>query len=172
MQKSETVNPEHVCGEMRMLDPSKATETSLDRTDEEGERLPQRRTERKQWQQNTFTNFKGVPRNPRELTGEPMTENRKKYISKSLIQRYGETTGCSECLGASSRHTSGRRESFDCGPVRGSATHQSDCWDEERSGGSTDVFVSKESSCDSPSGSPDPVGVVCWDGAGALWQKM
>ena len=38
-----------------------------------------------------------------------MTENRKKYVSTSLIQRYGS----SECLGASSRHTSGRRESLD-----------------------------------------------------------
>ena len=60
---------------------------------------------RKQWQQSAFTNLTGVPRNPRELTEEP--------ISKSLIQRYGETPGSSECLGASSRHTSGRRESLD-----------------------------------------------------------
>ena len=114
MENSETVNPEHVRGEMGKLDPSKATETSLDRTDEDGERLPQRRTARKQWQQDAFTNFTGVHRNPRELTGEPMTEDRKSYISKSPIQRYGETPGCSECLGASSRHTSGRGESFDC----------------------------------------------------------
>ena len=113
MQKSETVNPEHVRGEMGKLDPSKATEISLDRTDEDGERLLQRRTARKQWQQNAFTNFTGVSRNPRELTGEPMTENRKKYISKSLIQKNGETPGSSECLGASLRHTSGRRESLD-----------------------------------------------------------
>ena len=32
MLKSETVNPEHVRGEMRKMDPSKATETSLDHT--------------------------------------------------------------------------------------------------------------------------------------------
>ena len=38
MQKSETGNPEHVRGEMGKLDPSKATETSLDRTDEDGQR--------------------------------------------------------------------------------------------------------------------------------------
>ena len=114
MQKSEIVNPEHVRGEMGKLDPSKATETSLDRTNGDGERLPWRRTARKQWQQHAFTNFTGVPRNPRELTSEPMTENRKNYISRSLIQRYGETPACSECLGASSRHTWGRRESYDC----------------------------------------------------------
>ena len=69
------MNPERVRGEMGKLDPSKATETSLDRTDEDGERLPQRRTARNQWQQDSFTNFTGVPRNPR-LTGEPMTEDR------------------------------------------------------------------------------------------------
>ena len=85
--KSETVNPEHVRGEMGELDPSKATETSLDRTDEDGKLLPQRRTARKQWQQNAFTNFTGVPRNPRGLAREPMTENRKKYISKFPIQK-------------------------------------------------------------------------------------
>ena len=104
-QKSWTVNPEHVRGEMAKLDPSNAAETSLDCTDEDTERLPQRCTVRKQWQQSAFTNLTGVPRNPRELTEEP--------ISKSLIQRYGETPGSSECLGASSRHTSGRRESLD-----------------------------------------------------------
>ena len=82
-QTRETVNPEHVRGEMGKLDPSKATETSLDRTDEGGERLPQRRMARNQWQQDAFTNFTGVPRNPRELTGEPMTEDRENYISKS-----------------------------------------------------------------------------------------
>ena len=160
-QKSWTVNPEHVRGEMAKLDPSNAAETSLDRTDEDGERLPQRCTARKQWQQSAFTNLTGVPRNPRELTEEPMTENRKKYISKSLIQRYGETPDSSECLGASSRHVRTSRKSRSCGPVRGSATHPSDCWDEGRGGGSSDVFLSKESSCDSPSGTSDPVAVAC-----------
>ena len=111
-QTRETVNPEDVGDEMAKLVPSKTTETSLDRTEEDGERFSQRRTTRKQWQQNAFANLTSVPRNPRELTGEPMTENRTKYISKSLIQRYGETPGSSECLGASSRHTSGRRESL------------------------------------------------------------
>ena len=113
MLKSETVNPEYVRGEMGKLDPGKATETSLDRTNGDGERMPQGRTTRKRWQPHAFTNITGVPKNPRELAREPMKENRKKYISKSLIQRYGETPGSSECLGASSRHTSGRRESLD-----------------------------------------------------------
>ena len=43
MQTSETVNPEDVSDEMAKLDPSKTMETSLDRTDEDGERLSQRR---------------------------------------------------------------------------------------------------------------------------------
>ena len=69
MQKSETGNPEHVRGEMGKLDPSKATETSLDRTDEDGQRrtvASEAHGERKQWQQNAITNITGVPRNPRE----------------------------------------------------------------------------------------------------------
>ena len=38
--------------------------------------------------------------------------NRRKCISKFSIQRYGETPGSSECLGASSRHTTTCRERF------------------------------------------------------------
>ena len=91
----------------------KATETSLDHTDGNGERLPQRRTARKKWQSNAFTNFTRVPRNTWELAREPMTENKIKYISKSLIQRHGEMLGCSECLEASSRHTTTCRERFE-----------------------------------------------------------
>ena len=45
-QTCETVNLEDVGDEVAKLDPSKTTETSLDRTDEDGERLPQRRTAR------------------------------------------------------------------------------------------------------------------------------
>ena len=88
MLKSETVNPEH--GERGNMDPGKATETSLDRTNGDGERLPQRRTARKQRQPNAFTNFTGVPKNPREL-------GREQYIGKSLTQRYGEMLGSPEC---------------------------------------------------------------------------
>ena len=114
MLKSETVNPEHVRGEMGKLDPGKATETSLDRTNGDGERLPQGRTARKRWQPNALTNFTSVPRKSKRIgEREPMKEKKKKYISKSLIQRYGETPGSSESLGASPRHTSGRRESLD-----------------------------------------------------------
>ena len=69
-------------------DPSKTTETSLDRTDEDGERLPQRRTTRKQWQENAFTNLTEVltevPRNPIELTGEPVTERQEEIHPQSL----------------------------------------------------------------------------------------
>ena len=94
-------------GEMGKFDPSKATETSLDRTDEDGEPLLQRRTTTKHWQQKAVTNLTGLPRNPRELTGELMTESKKKYISKSFIQRNAAM------LRVLSRHTSGQRESFD-----------------------------------------------------------
>ena len=97
------------------------TETSLDRTNGAGERLPQRRTARKQWQPNAFTNFTDVPRNPRELTDELMTGNRRKCISKFPIQRYGKTPGSSECLGASSRHTTTCRERFEQ-PINPNAT--------------------------------------------------
>ena len=76
------MNPEHVRGEMAKLTPSKATEISLDRTNKDGERMPQRRTTRKQWLRNAFTNFAGVPRNPKELAGELMTRNGWKSISK------------------------------------------------------------------------------------------
>ena len=150
------MNPEHLRGEMGKLDPSKATETSLYRTDEAGERLPQRRTARKRWQQNGVTYLTGVPRDPRELTREPMTENSKKYISKSLIQRYSKVL-----VSLIATHVRTTRKSRPCSTVRGSAIHPLDCWDEERSGGSSDVFVSKESSCDSPSGTPDAVAVTC-----------
>ena len=95
------------------LDPGKATETALDRTNGDGERLPQRRTARKQRQPNAFTNFTVVPSSPRELAREPTTENRKKYTSKSLIQRFGEMLGSLECLGASSRLTTTCRERFE-----------------------------------------------------------
>ena len=108
MLKSETVNPEHVSG--KKLNPSKATETSLDSTNRDDERLPQRRTARKQWQRNAFTNFTGVPRNPIKLAREKMTGNWRKCISKFPIQRYGETPGSSECLGALSRRTATPRK--------------------------------------------------------------
>ena len=65
------------------------------------------------WRENNGSKTHSQTRNPRELTGEPMTEDRKNYISKSPIQRYGETPGCSECLGASSRHTTTCRERFE-----------------------------------------------------------
>ena len=113
MLKSETVNPEHVRGEMAKQNPSEATETSLDSTNSDGERLPQRRTTRKQWQRNAFTNFTGVPRNPKELAKELMTRNRRKCISKFSIQRYGETPSSSECLGTLSRRTTTCRERFE-----------------------------------------------------------
>ena len=84
MLKSETVNPEHVRGKLAKLNPSKATETSLDSTNRDGERMPQRCTTRRQWQRNAFTNFTSVPRNPKELARELMTRNRRKLHLKVL----------------------------------------------------------------------------------------
>ena len=49
MLKSETVNPEHVRAKLAKLNPSKATETSLDSTNRDDERFRQRRTATKQW---------------------------------------------------------------------------------------------------------------------------
>ena len=48
------MNPEHVRGKMAKLNPSKATETPLESTNRDDERLLQRRTARKQWQRNAF----------------------------------------------------------------------------------------------------------------------
>ena len=127
-----------------------------------------------------------------------MTGNRKKFISKFTIQRYGETPGSSECLGASSRRTTTCRERFgrlinpnatDVAPVIPSAVEDPSpagdatstktaaceaarhiearspsCWSEETCGGQSDVLVSKESSCDSSSSTPDLVAVACRDG--------
>ena len=100
MQKSEAVNPEHVRGEMEKLGPSKATGTSLGRTDEDGERLPHRRTASKQWQQNAFPNLTGVPRNPRELTGEPMTEKREEFHLKVPHPKIGRDVRLLRVLGS------------------------------------------------------------------------
>ena len=56
------------------------------------------RTARKQWQRNAFTNFTGVPRNPRELTGQKTVRRDSRQL---------------RVLGSLSRHTPGRRESLD-----------------------------------------------------------
>ena len=115
MLKSETVNPEHVRGEMTKLNPSRGHPRKLPWVARTGmaSGLPQRRTTRKQWQRNASTKFTGVPRNPKELERELITGNRWKCISKFTIHRYGETPGSSECLGASSRHDNVPREAFE-----------------------------------------------------------
>ena len=117
MLKSETGNPEHVRGEMGKLDPSKATETSLDRMNGDGERLPQRCTARKLWQPNAFTNFTGVPRNPRELAREPMKVHLK--VPHPKIRR---DAGQPRVLGnLIARHTTTCRERFER-PINPNAT--------------------------------------------------
>ena len=42
-----------------------------------------------------------------------MASNKKRYITKSLIQQHGETPSSSACLGASSQHTTKCRERFE-----------------------------------------------------------
>ena len=42
-----------------------------------------------------------------------MASNRRRYITKSLVQQHGETPGCSACLGVSSQHTTKCRERFE-----------------------------------------------------------
>ena len=64
-QAGGAVDPATVCGDMAKLDPSKATGTSLDGTDANGQRPPQRCTTSEQWQRDVITNLTSVPRNPR-----------------------------------------------------------------------------------------------------------
>ena len=65
MLKSETVNPEHVRGEMAKLNPSKATETSLDSTNKDGERIRDARQEcnGSEMHSQTLQMCKGIQRN-------------------------------------------------------------------------------------------------------------
>ena len=84
--KSETMNPEHMRGERRKLDPSKATQTSLDRTSEDGERLPQRRTTRKQWQRNAFTNFTRTGRSASQSS--PSKGTARRQVAQNACELY------------------------------------------------------------------------------------
>ena len=156
MQAGGAVESGTVRCEMTKLDPGRATGTSLDHTDANGERLSQRCTTSKQWQRGVFTNRTGVPRNLGKLVRKPMMGHRKKYISKFSIRRNGETPACSEHMGESSRHAAKRRGRL--GPrssARNSAARPGRR-DEERCGRPSDVFVSKESSRDSSSAVLDP----------------
>ena len=54
-QAGGAVDPGTVCGKMAKLDPGRTTGTSLDRTDANGERPPQRCTTSEQWQRDVFT---------------------------------------------------------------------------------------------------------------------
>ena len=146
---------------MRKLDPSKATETSLDRTDEDGERLLQRRTTRKQWQRNAFTKFTSVLRNPKELARELMTGDRRRCISKFPIQRNGETPDSSECLGASSRHTSGQRESLDLAALFEAVQYIHQTVGTKRGAEVHPSFRQQRELMRFTSGTPDPVAVAC-----------
>ena len=79
------------------LEPRWATGTFLGRTDEsdEGHRGNSSRggvcslVTRDQWQRDAFTTFIGVPWNPRGLAVEaPMASNRRRYITKFLVQQH------------------------------------------------------------------------------------
>ena len=85
-----------------------------------------------------------MPRNPREWTGgdDRKQEEIHLKVPHPKIRRDARELRVFGSLIATHVRTS--RKSCPCGPVRGSATHPSDCWDEERSGGSSDVSVSKE----------------------------
>ena len=103
----EKVDFKIVRGEMAKLEPRWTTGTFLGRTDESDEvivgtavgvefaRSFRRRTRDKQRQRDAFTTFTGVTWNSRGLAVEaPMASNRRRYITKSLVQRHGETPGC------------------------------------------------------------------------------
>ena len=125
-QVGETVHFKVVRGGVAKLEPHWATGTFPGRTDESDEvivgtavgikfaRSFRRRTRDKQWQRDAFRTFIGVPWNPRGVAVEaPMASSRRKYITKSLVQQHGETTGCSVCLGISPQHTATCRERFE-----------------------------------------------------------
>ena len=124
-QVGETVDFKVVRGEFAKLEPRWATGTFLGRTDQSDEvivgtvgvefaRSSRRRTRDKQWQRDAFTTFIGVSLNPRGPAVEaPMANNRRRYITESLVQQHGETPGCSACLGVSSQHTTKCRERFE-----------------------------------------------------------
>ena len=83
MLKSGAVNPEHVRGEMEKLNPSKATETSLDSTSRDDERLPQRRTGERTMAAKCIHRLHRCAQGIQEGSrGEPMTGNSRKCISK------------------------------------------------------------------------------------------
>ena len=42
-----------------------------------------------------------------------MASNRRRYVTKALVQQHGETPGCSACLGIASQHTATCRERFE-----------------------------------------------------------
>ena len=162
MQKSETVNPEHLRGEMGKAGSEQghgnfpgshgrgrrtvASEAHGEKTmaakrshihhmcAQESKRIDGRADDRKQEEIHLKVPHPKIRRDARLLN-----------VLGSLIATHVRTT----------------RKSRPCSTVRGSAIHPLDCWDEERSGGSSDVFVSKESSSDSPSGTPGPVAVAC-----------
>ena len=121
-----TVDFKIVRGKTAKLQPRWATGAFLGRTDASDEvivgtavrvefaRSFRRRTRDNQWQRDAFTTSTGVPWIPRGLAVEaPMASNRRRYITKSLVQQHGETPGCSACLGVSSQHTTKCRERFE-----------------------------------------------------------
>ena len=109
-QDGGTVDPGNERGEMAMLDPGRATGTSLGRTDANDECPSQKCTTSEHWQPGVFLSPTSVPRNGGKSALKPTMGHRKKYVSKSSIRRKSVTFGCSEHKGVSSRRVSERRK--------------------------------------------------------------
>ena len=91
---------------MSVVNPVRATGTSLGRTDANDECPSQKCTTGEHWQPGVFSSPTSVPRNGGNLALKPVMGRRRRYISKSFTRRKSVTFGCPEHKGASSRHVS------------------------------------------------------------------
>ena len=88
-QDGGTVDPGDERGEIATLDPGRATGTSLGRTDANDECPSQKCTTTEHWQPGVFSSSTSVPRNGGKLALKPMMGQKRKYVSKSFIQKEG-----------------------------------------------------------------------------------
>ena len=108
MLKSETVNPEHVRGEMAKLNPSEPLKLPWIARTGITSALPQRGARRE-------NNDRCAQESKKICEGAVMTGNRRKCISKFPMRRYGKTPGSSECLGDFCRDARQRAEKVSSG---------------------------------------------------------